>query len=421
MVALVPRRARAAVVDALSDTRVVAVVGGRQVGKSTLVREVMRGRPGSRERRLDRASELAAARHDPESFVVHDGLLAIDEIQRAPELMLAVKFQVDDDPRPGRFLLTGSARLWGLRDLPDALVGRSETVELWPFSQGEIDDAPDGFVDAVFAAEPEFDGAHNQRQMPRDNPSLLERVVRGGFPEAVARTDPRRRARFFDAYVEDLIDRDVMQLTEITRRDDLRRVLQLLASRVAQPLNVTGVARDLGLAAMTVERYVAVFEEVFLIKRIPAWTSGPAGRTTRHRKLIAVDSGLAAHLGGATVARLERKPTDLGPLLENFVLSEIARQITWSATGARLHHYRTRDGVEIDGVLEAPDGQVVGIEVKSSSTVQAEDFRHLRHLAGRIPDRFHLGVVLYTGQTVLQFGPGMLAVPVDRLWHQRPS
>ncbi len=409
---LLRRHLSRAVDEALADTRVVAITGARQVGKSTLVRAHLKTRPRAEERNLDRGTVLAAARADPERFVRHDGLLAIDEVQRAPDLMLAIKAAVDADPRPGQFLLTGSARLLGLRKLPDALVGRMETLELWPFSQGEIGQTREEFIDRVFADDPVFDSSTEPRE------GYLERLSRGGFPEAVRR-DEGRRARFFQSYVQDLVDRDVRLLAEIQRRDELHRLLSLLAGRVAQPLKNEAVASEVGLPATTVSRYLSLFEEVFLLKRLPAWAASATGRAVRMPKLLFVDTGLCAHLQGKTVRRLARDDAAVGPLLANFVLGELARQLGWSACRATLHHYRTRDGIEVDGVLESDDGRIVGIEVKAAETVRSEDFSALRHLQALAGDRFHLGVVLHAGAQALSFGPRLLAAPIASLWAGR--
>lgn len=409
MTRLLERHLAAAASMALADTRVVVVNGARQAGKSTLVHALMKGR-GGEERTLDDGSTLAAARADPNRFVRHDGVLAIDEIQRAPELMLAIKAVVDRSAAPGQFLLTGSARLLGLRKLPDALVGRMETLELWPFSQGEIEERHDDFVDAIFADEVRLPTTGDEARH-----GYVERVARGGFPEAIRR-DEGRRARFFAAYGADLIDRDVSQLAELQRRDVLRGLLKTMAGRAAQLLKNERIASDSGIPATTLERYLALFEEVFLIKRVSSWTAGSTERAVRMRKLLFVDSGLCADLQGRTVKRLLRDDAALGPLLENFVLGELARQLGWASTRATLHHYRTRDGVEVDAVLEAADGRIVGVEVKSAETVRAEDFAGLRHLQARVPDRFHHGVVLYTGTRTLPFGDRLLAAPIDALW-----
>jgi uncharacterized protein len=336
--------------------------------------------------------------------------MVIDEIQRVPELFLAIKEVVDTDPRPGRFLLTGSARVLSLRGLPDALPGRMETIELWPLSQGEIDGKPDGFVDAIFALGPELRHDSQERR-----PGYVERVVRGGFPEAVARAG-RRRERFFDSYVADLINRDVVQLSQIERGPEMRALTRLVAARSGQLLVAGALGNDLGLPQPTVQRYLGLLEEVFLIKRIPAWSRNLSSRAVGTPKVAMVDSGIAANLLGVDSGTLGQPAGPLGPLLEGFVVMEIARQLGWSRQRAELFHYRTKDRVEVDIVLENRLGQVVAIEVKAASTVKAEDFRGLRHLAERTGDDFVVGVVLYTGQQTLPFGPAMRAIPVSALW-----
>ncbi len=416
----IPRRAEQMVHEALGDTRVVAVNGARQVGKSTLVKAALRSYPDSSERRLDVATERHAALGDPTRFVRHNGLLAIDEVQRAPELVLSIKAVVDEDPRPGQFLLTGSARLLGLRTLPDALVGRMETIELWPFSQGEIDRRDERFIDQVFDDDWTVALSGDRRLGVESRDGYVGRCLRGGFPGAIRRT-VGRRGKFFDAYVDDLIDRDVTQLAEIERRSELHRLLRLLAGSMTQPLNVERVASEAGLPATTTERYISLLEEVFLIKRVDGWASSATGRAVRLRKVIFVDTGLAANLCGLTEARLRRTDSLVGPLIENFVIGELARQLTWAQTRARLFHYRTKEHVEVDAVLESADGRLVGVEVKASETVHRSDFAGLRHLQSRLGDRFHLGLVLYAGPTVASFGERLVAAPIDLLWHDPTS
>jgi uncharacterized protein len=416
MTPYIARKAHHRIVESLIDTRVVIVNGARQTGKSTLVHHTSQGLIDVVERHLDRASEREAAHRDPDGFVRHQGLLVIDEVQRVPELILSIKAEVDETPRPGSFLLTGSARLLGMRRLPDALIGRSETIELWPFSQGEIESKPDGFVDAVFRENSIKEFFEQISYVNIDSsPDLFSRVTRGGFPEAVAREE-RRRDRFFEAYLNDLIDRDIVQLAEIQRRDQLRRLLILLAARASAPIVTNRLANELGESASTIERYVGLLEEVFLIKRISPWSNSKTSRATQQRKLMFVDSGLATFIGGHTTAKLRASPAAAGPLVENFVLSELARMLGWCEARVQLFHYRTREGSEVDAVLEAADGRIVGIEVKAAITARDEDFRHLRALQRLTPQHFHLGVLLYSGNRVLPFGPNMLAVPMSALW-----
>ena len=386
------------------------VTGARQCGKSTLVRLSAKS-PEAEWRNLDSTATRLAAVEDPAGFVDVDERLVVDEIQRVPELLLAIKEVVDRDPRPGRFLLTGSARVLGLRGLPDALPGRMETIELWPFSQGEIDGTPDGFIDAVFTQGPELIHAS---QVTRAE--YAERLVRGGFPEAVARSNARRRERFFDSYVGDLIARDVSRLSEIERTAEMHALMRLLAARSGQLLNGSSLANEISISARTVLRYLGLLEEVFLIKRIPAWSRNLSSRVVATPKLAFVDSGIAANLISADARSLLRPTGQFGPLMEGFVLSELARQLTWSQERAELFHYRTKDKTEVDAVLENRRGQVVGIEVKAASTVRPDDFRGLRHLADRLGDDFLTGIVLYTGPRTLSFGPRLRAMPVSALW-----
>jgi hypothetical protein len=394
----------------MADTRVVLINGARQAGKSTLVRIIADGRKVEW-RNLDRSEDLRAAHADPSGFVDFERTVVIDEIQRAPELFLAIKATVDTDPRPGRFLLTGSSQILALRGLPDTLPGRMETIELWPLSQGEIDNDPDSFVDAAFTQGPELHHHSSLRRL-----DYAERVVRGGFPEAVRRTDPRRRARFFESYVSDLIDRDVQQLGEIERLAQLRTMLRLIAARNANLLVPSSLATETGLSFHTVQRYLSLLEEVFLIKRIPTWSRNLSARAVATPKVAFVDSGIVANLLQADAESLVRPGGLFGPLLEGFVIMELARQLTWSSTPADLYHYRTKDQVEVDVVLENRRGQVIAIEVKAATAVGPNDFRGLTYLADRLGDDLIAGYVLYTGTDTLPFGPKFRAVPIGALW-----
>lgn len=406
-----PRRVSTLVGEALTDTRVVVVNGARQVGKSTLAEVVTREIRPSTTRSLDLPDTRLAADRDPVAFLRHDGLMLIDEVQRVPDLWLAIKAAVDDDPRPGQFLLTGSARLLGLRELPDSLIGRAETVELWPLSQGEIDGCPDGFIDAGF--EHGADLRVPDVKIPRAE--YVDRLERGGYPAAVARETPRRRQRFFDSYLADFLSRDIKQVADIERSGDMQKLMRLVAGQAAGLLRVERLANELSISAPTAKRYLDILETVFLIKRIPAWSSGATTRTVGTPKVMFIDSGLAAHLApGIGDARL-------GGLLENFVLSELSRQLSWSAQRVTLHHYRDRDGREVDALLENAAGDVIGIEVKAAETVREGDFGGLAHLRARLGPRFRGGFVLYCGAQQLSFGDRLAGLPISALWTATPS
>lgn len=411
---LVPRHAQSLVSEALGDTRVVLVNGARQAGKSTLTRLAAGGRPGTIVRLLDDAATLRAARDDPAGFVDHDKLMVIDEVQLAPELLRAIKVLVDTDPRPGRFLLTGSSRVLALRSLPDTLPGRMEIIELWPFSQGEINGGPDLFIDAAFRHGPAI--KHSSRLRKRD---YLELAVAGGFPEAVRRT-PRRRAAFFSSYLSTLIERDVLEVSSIERQGDMHRLLALLAGRLSGLLVPGTLAGQAGIPRTTLVRYLELLTTVFLIKSVPAWSSGQTTRAVGTPKLAFVDSGIACHLIGQDAARLDEPGGAAGPVLENLVVMELARQLTWAEERGRLYHYRTKDKLEVDAVIETPDGRVIAVEVKAGATVRTEDLAGLRNLAGHLGDKFIAGFVFYTGQQTLSYGDRIKALPMDALWLLAP-
>jgi len=410
---LLPRHAYRRVEAALADTRVVVLNGARQTGKSTLARQIANGLPGSTTRYLDEAAVREAASTDPTAFVHHDGLLIIDEVQRVPDLLLAIKHEVDViDTRPGRFLLTGSARLFALHQIPDLLPGRAETIELWPLSQGEIDREADGFVDAAFRQGSALTVARSDLRRA----DYLARALQGGYPEALRRADGGRRARFFESYIADLIARDVRQISQIERPADLRRLLNMLAASIASPAVPATFASRMQLPASTVKRYVDLLELLFIVRRIPAWSTNLTTRAVATPKLIAVDSGLAGHLAGLTLKRANHVAAPVGPLVENFVLGELARQLSWAEEPVRLYHYRDRDQYEVDAVLERASGEIVAIEVKAAETVRAEDFKGIRRLQRRIGNQLIAGFVLYAGGQPLSFGDRLRALPISALW-----
>lgn len=409
---LLPRRAHGAVMTALSDTRVVVLNGARQTGKSTLASLVAAVMTTADVRYLDDAATRSAADTDPAGLVRHEGLLVIDEVQRVPDLLLAIKHEVDMDPRPGRFLLTGSARLFALKDIPDLLPGRSETIELWPLSQGEIERSSDGFVDAVFEHGAALPAQHSA--LRRED--YVERALRGGYPEAVRRTDSGRRARFFESYISDLINRDIRQVSEIERPADMRRLLNVAGSSMAALAVPGNFANRLQLPASTVKRYLDLLELLFVVRRVPAWSTNLTSRAVATPKLLVVDSGLAGHLVGMTAKRAKHPAAPVGPLIENFVLSELARQLSWAEEPVRLYHYRDRDGYEVDAVLERASGEIVAVEIKAAETVRVEDFRGIQQLQRRIGDQLEAGFVLYAGGQTLPFGDRLRAIPISTLW-----
>jgi predicted AAA+ superfamily ATPase len=405
-----PRFAAAAVESALADTRIVVVEGARQVGKSTLVERILSNRAGARFLTLDDPDVLAAARSDPVTFVRHEGLLAIDEIQRAPELLLPIKARVDRDRRPGRFLLTGSAHVLALPRLADTLTGRVELVELWPLSQGEIRRRAEGFVDRLFAGTTSWPVAERL-----DKRQVLERAFAGGFPEARVRS-PSRRASWFEAYLQTFSTRDVLEIQDIDHPRRLRALLALVAARTTGLLNVADLGRDARLTETTTHRYLDLLTAALLLLRLPAWSTNRRQREVSSPKCYLADSGLCAHLLGADLDAIAGPTPDAGPILETLAVAELRKQLGWCGARASMHHLRTKDQVEVDVVLTTRNGRVAGVEVKAGATVGSSDFRGLRWLQARTGASFSQGVVLYTGEEVLGFGPGLWALPFSALW-----
>lgn len=398
--------------EALKDTPVVLLNGGRQTGKSTLVRSGMLGTGGARYLTLDEGGVLAATEADPAGFLSGlAGPVILDEVQRSPGLFPAIKAEVDRDRRPGRFLLTGSANVLLLPRLSESLAGRVEILTLWPLSQGEIEGVEEGFVDAVFSADslPFLE----EPDVPSD---LYDRLLRGGYPEALGRSSEARRRAWFGSYVTTILQRDVRDLSNIEGLTELPRLLSLLAARSASLVNYAELSRSASMPQSTLKRYVSLLEATFLIRTLPAWSSNLGKRLVRSPKLLLCDTGLISSLQGLNAERLASDPVLVGPLLENFVAMELQKQSAWSATQPRLFHFRTQTGQEVDVVLEDTAGRVVGVEVKASATVGARDFRGLRALAEASGGRFRRGVVLYTGRTAVPFGENLHALPVSSLW-----
>lgn len=408
---MIERRLRPIVVEALDDTRVVVVLGARQVGKSTLVQQIASSDRPATLLTLDDQATREAALDDPTGFVA--GLeppVVIDEVQRASDLLLAIKMRVDQHQAPGQFLLTGSANILTAPRIADALTGRAEYLRLTPFSQGELLGTPEAFIPMLFRGRwPQITGAEVGRA------AYAGRIATGGYPAATGRSAARRE-RFFASYLDTIIDRDLRTIARVHDSANVRSLLSALAATSASLLKVEGLARDLGLAPNTVRAHLALLETLFLSQRAPAWSSNLLSRVVKTPKAYVADTGLLCHLIGADERRLARDGEVAGPVFETFVATEVARQITWQDNAPRQYHYRDREGREVDIILERRDGTVAAIEVKSAASASPSDFRGLRHLRDRLGDRFTAGVLLYTGPNTVPFGDRLAAVPFSGLW-----
>jgi predicted AAA+ superfamily ATPase len=410
-----PRWIRARVDEALDERRVVAITGARQVGKSTLAREVCAARHGTY-RSLDDPGWRQVARDDPVELLRAPAPVVIDEFQLGgDDLLRAVKAQVDGSNKPGQVLLTGSTRFLTVPNLSESLAGRVGLVELWPLSQGELARRREEFVDRLFS---EKDGVRTLRSDSLDRSDTIGRILAGGFPEAVGVT-ARSRSHWYASYVETVTQRDAREVSRVQSVRDLARVLRVLAARTAQELNVASLASELRLPRSTLDSHLALLESLHLWTRMPAWSRNVSARAVRHPKTHLTDAGLAADLCGVSITKLLAPGHPLlGPLLETFVAGELQRQRGWAETAHELFHFRHHDGPEIDVVVETRAGDLAGIEVKAASSVGAGDIAGLRRAAAQLrPKPVHC-VLLYLGRDVLPFGEGFTAMPLAALWGQ---
>jgi predicted AAA+ superfamily ATPase len=406
---LIDRKARPIVETALADTRVVLIAGPRQAGKTTLARQFSGSdRPYIT---LDDVGSLNAARTDPIGFIRGIKRAVIDEVQRAPELMLAIKESVDRDDEPGRFLLTGSANLATIPAIADSLAGRLAVVPLLPFAQSEIRSTPGRLLDRLFAGEEPYVA---EDTVVGDD--LMLTVLRGGYPEVLRRTTPSRRTAWLQDYVNLILDRDVRDIASIDQLDRLPRLLDVLAEHAGQMVNHSSFGAALGLSSITAQKYVAILERLYLIRTLVPWSNNRLNRLVKTPKLHFLDTGLLAALREDEANALRDNKTRFGPLLESFVVSELLKLESWSDRRLSFSHYRTKDRDEVDVVIEDRRGRIVGIEVKASATVKSDDFRGLRQLQEAVGERFVRGLVLHDHDRVTPFGEKLQAAPLSLLW-----
>lgn len=408
---LYPRLIQNRMTEALADTPVVLLAGPRQVGKTTLVRQQAVAR-GMRYLTLDDDVTLLSARQDPTGMVRSLDLAIIDEVQRAPQLLLAIKKSVDEDRRAGRFLLTGSANLLTLPAVADSLAGRMETLSLLPLSQSELHGTTANWIDAAFA------GQLLSVSALAVGDDLVETVMRGGYPEALSRSTTRRRTAWARQYTDALIQRDVLDVAGIDKLVELPRFLRCLAQVSGQMCNYSQLGAQVGLDGKTATRYTGVFEQMYLLKRVEVWARNRIKRVVKTPKLQFVDAGLLATLAEHGCAEVQRNRARFGHVLETFVYSELLKHTTTAEGDYHLRYYRDFDQVEVDVVIENAAGQLVGVEVKAAATVDERDLRGLKKLADVAGEQFKLGVLLYDGTETLPLGDGLWAAPLSSLWGQ---
>lgn len=408
----IPRHAEAQVLEALGDTRIVAVEGPRQAGKSTLCTKIASAQD-MRAATLDDANTRRGAIDDPQGFTAALGERAfIDELQRVPELVLTLKMAVDRDPRPGRYLVSGSASLLLSPRIGDSLAGRIERVPLRPFTQAEIERRTvPSWLDALWeGAGPPY--VESERE---GKAAHAQRIAAGGFPAAIARPERRREAWFGD-YIAALAARDVPDIVDIRRPDLLPTLLIHLAAGSGSLISLRPIAQALAADEKTVRAYVRLLELLHLVISVPAWAPGFAGRAVRTPRLFVEDTGLMTYLLNADATRITQDDALGGRAYESFVAMELARLLPHTETAPTMRHWRGAHGEEVDVVLENRAGKLIAIEIKAGATVRQGALRGLKRFKALTGDRFVAGLVLCTARQTTPLGQDIWAVPIETLW-----
>lgn len=398
---------------ALTEFKAVAITGARQVGKSTLAKAVIGPGVDASYLTLDNALLREAANEDPVGFV---GRLprhaVIDEVQRAPELMLAIKERLDSDDSPGQLIVTGSADLRNMSRIKDTLPGRIIYLELWPFLQAEIEASEADLVTTLFSEDPTFGSQHIEGREP-----YAERVVLGGYP-GVGALSARGKEQFFEAFVMSMVDHQLDGVAEVRDPEALARLLRLIAARSGRLLNANSLAGALGRDQKTVQRYLKILSDLFVAFELPVWHSNLGQRLTKAPKLYVRDTGLLAYLTGADQRAIidDLAGDRAGMFIETFAVMELVRLAQLASPAVRCYHYRDKAKREVDLLLERADGKVVAVEVKAASTVRSTDFKVIRYLRENLGEKFVAGVVLHLGRDAVGFGEKLFALPLASLW-----
>jgi predicted AAA+ superfamily ATPase len=396
--------------EALADSPVVLIHGPRQCGKTTLARQVG-DLKGFTYLSFDDDVQRAAAKADPVGYVSDlPERVILDEVQRMPELFTSLKAQIDARRKPGRFILTGSANVLLVPKLADSLAGRIAILRLHPLAQVELSGRTSDFLPALFSSA--FKAGQSGRRLGR---MMAERVAAGGYPAALARATSRRRTAWYRDYADTLIQRDVRDLARISELSALPRLMALAAGQTACLVNVSELAAPFQVSRQTIRDYVTLLSRIFLLEELPAWHNNRLSRMIKTPKLHVGDTGLACTLLGLDAEMLWKDRALFGRILETFICQELRRQSSWHEEAISFSHFRDKDKVEVDIILECA-GRLAGVEVKAAATVTGGDFKGLRKLQEAAQKNFAVGVVLYDGEAVVPFGKNLYAVPISNLW-----
>ena len=398
--------------DYLNHFPVVFIEGARQVGKSTLSRQLLGNDRSAVFVNFDDPAELRIAQENPSSFVEQaETTLVIDEIQRFPDVLLYIKASLEKNRRPGRFLATGSVGVLKVPGNQESLAGRAVTIHLQGLSQNEKNGTHVDFVKMLGNLESPY---RVSSSLTRND--YADIIVAGGFPEVYSQPTKVRRA-WFRSYIERIIERDLGVFTRGTQPARVRSVLSLLAANHCGELVYSRFANDLDVSMPSVRETVDALSAVFLVEEVPAWSTNLTAREVSRKKAVISDSGLAAHLMSETAESLSQlRSATFGALLEGFVASELLKQQYWAEEYFDLYHYRDTRGTEVDFVLALENGDIIGIEVKATSDPRISHTTGLRKLKERVGSKWRAGIVFHTGTKGAPLGDDIFALPVSALW-----
>ena len=399
--------------EALDYMPVVLLRGARQTGKTTLAKSICASKKKYNYITFDHLPTLMAAKNDPVGFISRlEKPVILDEIQRVPELFLPIKSDVDEHRIPGRYFLTGSADPLLIPQLGDSLAGRMRLLTLWPFSQGEIEGTKETFIDRIFNQSPVTMGI----ALSCSKDDVILRASKGGYPSVLHMESEKHRNEWFNDYISLVLQKDILDLSKIENITQIPNLFTLLASRTGALLNTEELSRSVKLSSVTLHRYLGLLRTLFLVHLLPAWNGNLGKRLVRSPKIYLNDTSLQLFILNIGIERLMKDSNLIGRVIENFVVVELLKQISWSDLNIQMMHYRDYKRSEVDIVLEGPGGDLVAIEVKSSQTITGDDFKGLKKFQESVGDKFLQGILLYTGDTHLAWGEKLTASPISSLW-----
>ena len=410
MAIVYPRWQKHSISKGIKTRRVLLLNGARQCGKTTLAKQL--ATKGTLYRTLDNLALRQLAENDPHGFVEHTHtMLIIDEIQRVPTLLSAIKMVVDENTRPGQYLLTGSANIQSLPSVQESLAGRIRKIRLRPLSQGEILHAHPGFLEKAFKLT-----FSKKDKSKYDRKEMLNIALRGGFPEAI-KLAANDRKLWHNDYITALLERDLRDIARITHHHAMQELVHTLAAWSGKLMDISSIGSGLAIRRPTIESYISALESLYIVERVYPWTHTDYERVGKQTKLYMLDSGLMASVLHWQMAQVELDADRSGKLIETFIFNELASQIDANEGEYELFHYRDREQHEIDFLIERKDQALLGIEIKAGSSISTADFKHLKWFKENIAKkRSFVGIVLYAGEYAGSMGNNLWAVPFDALW-----